>query len=286
MKKILSVLLTGVILLACSAAFAEGEWYCPYCGQANDRNFCMYCGAERPQEVYYTEDDIADPVQAAQILGIGGDLLLEVTVDFEQNLFFSTYDVDMYLDDAYLATLPHGIGFHSYFSVPEGDHVLTFCENGNAGVYGATGLTLYGSTSYSCTIQAKNSQVKITSEAVDDPFAHAVTQSIERYMTSCRVPDYADISENPAKNRGKKIAVSGRVLQAVDGWYDAVFLRMEDDNGDIWYAVWMNPGSGTGLGAYDTVTLYGECTGVTTYLTVEGGSVTIPSLDVKYVALH
>ena len=285
-QRTLAMLVTLALLASCGAAYAAGEWHCPYCGQLNDRNFCISCGAARPEEPVWAEDDIADPVRAASILGIGGDLLLELTVDFEENLIFSTYDVDMYLDDAYLATLPHGVDYHAYFSVPQGDHVLAFYENGNHQVYGTTGLSLYGSASYSCRIQAKSSQVKISNEKVNDPFASAPSLSIDRYMASCRVPDYADIAENPQKNRGKKIAVTGRVLQSVEGWFEVSFMRVEDENGDVWFASRLMTGGSSGLDAYDTVTLYGECTGVTTYITVEGESVTVPSIDVKYIALH
>ena len=223
---------------------------------------------------------------AASVLGIGGDLLLEVTVNFEENLFFSTYDVDMYLDGAYLATLPHGVDYHAYFSVPQGDHILTFCENGNHQVYGETGLAIYGSTAFSCRIQAKSMQVKISEEKVYDPFSAVPAASIERYMASCRAPDYGAIAESPQKNRGKKIAVTGRVLQSVEGSREVSFMRIEDENGFLWFASRLLTGGSSSLDAYDTVTLYGECTGVTTYITVTGDSLTVPSIDVKYIALH
>ncbi len=285
-QRTLALLTTLVMLISCCAAYAAGEWHCPYCGQMNDRNFCISCGAPRPEEPVWAEDDIADPALAASFLGIGGDLLLEVTVEFEENFFFSTYDVDMYLDSAYLATLPHGVDFHAYFSVPQGDHILTFCENGNHQVYGETGLAIYGSTSYSCRIQAKSSQVKISNEKVYDPFSLAPSMSIDRYMASCRVADYGDIAENPQKNRGKKIAVTGRVLQSVEGALEVSLMRIEDENGFLWFASRLMTGGSSGLNAYDTVTLYGECTGLTTYLTVAGDSITVPSIDVKYIALH
>lgn len=285
-QRMLAVLAAFVLLAACGAAYAAGEWHCPYCGQLNDRNFCVSCGALRPEEPVWTKDDIADPALAASILGIGGDLLLEMTVDFEENLFFSTYDVDMYLDGAYLATLPHGVDYHAYFSVPQGKHILTFCENGNHQVYGETGLAIYSRTAYSCRIQAKSGQVKISNEKVSDPFSSVPSMSIDKYMASCRIADYGAIAENPQKNRGKMIAVTGRVLQSVEGWFEMSFLRVEDENGFLWFASRQMTGGSSGLDAYDTVTLYGECTGLTTYITVEGDSITVPSIDVKYIALH
>ncbi len=70
--------------------------------------------------------------------------------------------------------------YHAYFSVPQGKHVLTFCENGNHQVYGETGLAIYGRKAYSCRIQAKSSQVKISNEKVYDPFSSAPSMSIDK----------------------------------------------------------------------------------------------------------
>ena len=51
-KKMIAVILSAVLILGCSGVFSEGEeWICPDCGAANTDNFCIKCGAKKPEEV-------------------------------------------------------------------------------------------------------------------------------------------------------------------------------------------------------------------------------------------
>jgi len=51
-KKAVSLVLALVLILGCTCAFAEGdEWVCPDCGAANTSNFCIKCGAKKPEEI-------------------------------------------------------------------------------------------------------------------------------------------------------------------------------------------------------------------------------------------
>ena len=52
MKKILSVILALALCMVCFCASAEGdEWLCPDCGATNTTNFCIKCGAKRPEVI-------------------------------------------------------------------------------------------------------------------------------------------------------------------------------------------------------------------------------------------
>ena len=51
-KKWFSAVLAAVLLtvfLAPAAVLADDVWICTNCGQENDANFCIYCGAARPE---------------------------------------------------------------------------------------------------------------------------------------------------------------------------------------------------------------------------------------------
>ena len=52
MKRVLSLLLTGMMLASCIAfpVFAEEAWQCAACGKLNQYNFCIECGAAKPRE--------------------------------------------------------------------------------------------------------------------------------------------------------------------------------------------------------------------------------------------
>ena len=52
MKRIIAVILTMAVLLGCTAVLAEEkEWTCPECGALCTTNFCMQCGAKRPETI-------------------------------------------------------------------------------------------------------------------------------------------------------------------------------------------------------------------------------------------
>ena len=49
-KKSISLALALILILGCTCAFTEdGEWICPDCGAANTSNFCIKCGAKKPE---------------------------------------------------------------------------------------------------------------------------------------------------------------------------------------------------------------------------------------------
>ena len=51
-RKMVGILLSLVLILGCAGAFSEGdEWICPDCGAANTSNFCIKCGAKRPEDI-------------------------------------------------------------------------------------------------------------------------------------------------------------------------------------------------------------------------------------------
>lgn len=72
-------------------------------------------------------------------------------LDFVPNLIFSTYDVDFYLDNEKVKTIPHGQDYSQLFELTPGKHELLLCKSGNRTVKGEAEITLSKDT----TIQAK-----------------------------------------------------------------------------------------------------------------------------------
>lgn len=104
-----------------------------------------------------------------------------------------------------------------------------------------------------------------------------------KYMKQCKVYEYKKIQRKPKKYEGKKIKVSGTVIQVSEGWFDSVTLRVEDSNGNVWYVDYSYSDNEDKILEDDRVTIYGECTGTETYITVLGGTNTIPSVDGEYI---
>ena len=92
---------------------------------------------------------------------IDGNTRLKVYIEFKKNALFSVYDVDMYLDDIFIATLPHGKDYNGTWMVSEGKHLLVFYEAGGKTKKGTYTLTVEGDTAFSCRIEATRNGVEV-----------------------------------------------------------------------------------------------------------------------------
>lgn len=112
--------------------------------------------------------------------------------------------------------------------------------------------------------------------------ANAVAREKQSYIDSCEKVKYSDVERNPKQYEGKLIQVTGTVIQVSEGWFSSVTLRIKQSDGNIWYVTYTRSDDEPRILENDKITVYGKCTGVETYRTVLGGSVTIPSMEAKY----
>lgn len=121
-------------------------------------------------------------------------------------------------------------------------------------------------------------EYKVTYEkAVSD----AVQAEKDDYISQCTTVKYSDVERNPDNYKGQKVKITGKVIQVSEGWFDSVTMRVSC-SGDIWYVTYIRADGESRILEDDTITCYGECDGVTSYTTVLGSQVTIPSLKMKY----
>ena len=113
-------------------------------------------------------------------------------------------------------------------------------------------------------------------EEVKDP---AVVRA--EYIAECEDLSYSDICRNPDDYKGKKTFFSGTVIQVQEGVFDSVILRVQTDYG-IWYVTYTRSEGESRILENDSITCYGECKGVETYVAVLGNTVTIPSMRMEY----
>lgn len=106
-------------------------------------------------------------------------------------------------------------------------------------------------------------------------------QEIDEYASQCVSVDYSDVERNPDNYKGEKVKISGKVIQVSEGLLGGVTLRVSC-NGNVWYVTYSRDEGESRILENDTITCYGECDGVQSYLTVLGAQVTIPSMKMKY----
>ena len=103
----------------------------------------------------------------------------------------------------------------------------------------------------------------------------------DEYINQCETVKYSDVERNPDNYDGKKVKISGKVVQVSEGWFDSVTMRI-DCSGNMWYVTYSREEGESRILEGDSITCYGECDGVTSYTTILGAQVTIPSLKMEY----
>lgn len=126
--------------------------------------------------------------------------------------------------------------------------------------------------------QAVGAQRKAEFEA---QIAAAKKAERDNYVAQCQNVDYNDVARNPDNYDGAKIKITGKVVQVAEGFFDSVTLRI-DCGGNMWYVTYSREEGESRILEGDRITGYGECDGVTSYTTVLGSQVTIPSMKMEY----
>ena len=87
-RKAISLVLTTVLILGCACVFAEGdEWICPDCGAENTTNFCIKCGAKKPEEIICPDCGEKYPIDSGAVFcgncGSGLQQAAEANIRYE-----------------------------------------------------------------------------------------------------------------------------------------------------------------------------------------------------------
>ena len=133
----------------------DGSWICPECGAESSGKFCSNCGAKHDESTVRSEDNT-------------GKVQLDLSIAFEKNAYFSTYDVKLFVDDELITTMRHGIDYTGTVYVAPGKHVILFQEESS--FYPSEGsavITVEGPSLYKCEIHAKMDAIQITDENLE-----------------------------------------------------------------------------------------------------------------------
>ena len=87
---------------------------------------------------------------------------LYLDIHFVGNWIFDTYDVEVYLDDELIDTIPHGKDFtHLIENVEDGEHTVMFCSEDSDDAKGEESVEIKGDTTFKCTIYAHSNEINI-----------------------------------------------------------------------------------------------------------------------------
>lgn len=82
-------------------------------------------------------------------------------IDFKSNLIFSRYDIDVYVNDHILKSVPHGTNFTASFLAEKGSYDVFFYKSDNKKINGKFSIDVKGITQVSCAISCHRDRVAV-----------------------------------------------------------------------------------------------------------------------------
>lgn len=111
-----------------------------------------------------------------------------------------------------------------------------------------------------------------------------------QYRAQCKNTDYEAVARDPDKHKGKYYTFSGEVVQVMES-FSTTTLRVRQDDPDnlfssnYWYITYSPKKDESRILEGDHITVFGECTGTTTYKSLLGQQITVPSMTMMYYDL-
>ena len=93
---------------------------------------------------------------------------VEVSVKCDENLFFSKYDVDVYLDGEKITNIKHGENYVDIIEMSEGKHSLVFTKQNSSSVEGKVDFLIREDTKLSYEIYCKSDKIKVKEIVTDN----------------------------------------------------------------------------------------------------------------------
>lgn len=99
--------------------------------------------------------------------------------------------------------------------------------------------------------------------------------------------DYKSVARNPSEFQDSAIVFTGTVIQVMEGDYTQLYRIAQDDDYDqIWYVEFYRSADEPRILEDDTVTVYGLGSGLVTYETTTGTTVSIPGIISFDIVIH
>ena len=82
-------------------------------------------------------------------------------LSFDENLFLATYDIDVYLDDQKIDTIPHGKSFTYLTKLKEGDHAAVFYKATDNSVYSEKKINISTDSTLSGRLHSNSKDIEL-----------------------------------------------------------------------------------------------------------------------------
>lgn len=139
------------------------------------------------------------------------------------------------------------------------------------------------STSDSSSLLSNESSTTQTTLEMDQTLSSSTSQKIKEVNISEYASDisYDDLARNPENNKGKKLTLSGTIIQVIEGTdYSQYRLAMDDDYDRIVFIEIPKSLLSSRILNNDIVTIYGKSYGTIGYESTLSGNITVPAIAV------
>ena len=87
---------------------------------------------------------------------------VNLEIEFEENIFFNTYDVLVFFDGKKIGKVEHGKFAMFNTSVVEGEYTIRFEKDGDSVVSGETSIDVQGDSTFKCKISSKKKKIEVS----------------------------------------------------------------------------------------------------------------------------
>ncbi len=135
----------------------------------------------------------------------------------------------------------------------------------------------------------ETTQKKTETTTIETTTTEAPTLSPSEYKAQCKSVSYESIARNPDDYNGMLVKFTGKVEQVMEHSWIPNEYRISVTKGqyglweDVVYVKYTLPEGASRILEGDIVSFYGECKGTTSYLSILGQTVTIPSVDAEII---
>lgn len=149
-----------------------------------------------------------------------------IKVKCNKNLLFSTYDVQIYVDDALVDTLDHGEEGSWDKELSEGSHKIMVCKKGDKSIDGTKSFSVTADSVLDCTVTTHSAQVEFkefscrTQKEIDKEAAEAEKKQQEEAQAKLEAQQYVPDGTG----------ATYKVQFAVSGWINTLFLKARSIN--------------------------------------------------------
>ncbi len=142
---------------------------------------------------------------------------VKISVEFERNILFSKYSVDVTFDGQNVTTLDHAQDWESQYRLKKGVYELRFSKNGDESVNGAVTLDISGNTEAAYSIKCHGGNIDVNNKYFNqDPDTEQFENTIDEVVDTVETVEEPKVSLSNEKPSPVKEQTGNNVITFKD----------------------------------------------------------------------